>query len=210
MQKSTKEHWDTVYASTPVQRLGWYEPEPILSLEMIENCAIDIGDPILDVGAGSTTLIDSLIQRNYKNITALDISAAALKELRNRLDERKATQVNWLVADITQPAETQMLHDSAIWHDRAMLHFLTDEAARQAYLTVLKKVLRPGGFAIIAVFSKEGATQCSGLDVQRYDENDLGTFLGSTFELKESRDYDYLMPSGGVRSYLYVRFRRRV
>jgi len=210
MKNSTKEHWNTVYASKPVQQLGWYETEPTISLEMIESCGIEKSDPILDVGAGATTLIDALLQRNFTNITALDISAAALEKLRIRLGEAQAAQVNWLVANITNPADTAGLQDFVLWHDRAMLHFLTDEVTRQAYRTTLEQALRPGGFAIIAAFAKEGATQCSGLDVQRYDAQSLSAFLGPTFELKESRALTYQMPSGDLRPYVYTRFQKRI
>ncbi len=208
MRNSIKEHWNKFYSSNPVKQLGWHEVEPQVSLALIENCSVDKGDSILDIGAGATTLIDHLVQQNYQNIIALDISEVALEKLRKKLDPKKASRVRVLVDDITKPTAVLALDDIAIWHDRALLHFLTEDEQQQTYLSVLKKVTRPGGYVIIAAFAKDGATKCSGLDVKRYDDKSLAAFLGEEFELKESIDFLYQMPSGGVRPYVYVRFQR--
>jgi hypothetical protein len=45
--------------------------------------------------------------------------------------------------------------------------------------------------------------------VRRYDEAALVEALGDEFELLESRRYIYTQPSGGLRPYVYTRFRRR-
>jgi hypothetical protein len=100
------------------------------------------------------------------------------------------------------------LANIAIWHDRALLHFLTEKEQQQAYLSVMKKVVRAGGYVVIAAFAKNGASKCSGLTVKRYDCSGLSALLGEGFELKESIDYQYQMPSGEMRPYVYVRFQR--
>jgi len=210
MSSSTKEHWNNVYSSGSVKQLGWYEAEPEVSLKMIKNCLIDRDDPILDIGAGATTLIDCLIEQNYENITAMDISEVALQVLRMRLGSEKASLVQMLVDDVTNPTAVLELQDIAIWHDRALLHFLTEDVQRQVYLSVLKKVLRSEGYVIIAAFAKHGASKCSGLNVERYDTKSLAALLGGEFELKESVDYQYQMLSGDVRPYVYSRFQRKV
>ena len=158
------------------------------------------------MGSGATTLVDCLLARQYQNITAVDISEKALSQLQARLGEKKASQVRWIVDDITQPTVVSDLKDIAIWHDRAMLHFLTDTGGQQAYLSTLKKVLRTGGYVIIAAFALDGAEKCSGLNVRRSDAYSLAAFLGDAFSLIESLDYVYRMPSGDLRPYVYVRF----
>jgi ubiquinone/menaquinone biosynthesis C-methylase UbiE len=209
MSRSNKEHWNKVYSSNSEQQLGWYEDSPTLSLELIEKCSINKNDPILDVGSGATTLIDFLVNQNYRRIIALDISEVALEKLRSRLSVEKASQVQWLIDDITKPTSILELKDIAIWHDRALLHFLIEEKQRQVYLSVLKKVIRDGGYAIIATFAKSGASQCSGLNVKRYDHESLAAFLGDEFELKESVEFEYQMPSGAIRPYVYGRFQKK-
>ncbi len=207
MSSPLKEHWNRVYSTREIHRLGWYEPESTPSIRLIERCSLDPDCKILDVGSGATTLIGSLLSRGYRNITALDISEVALEKARERLGEPLASQVHWIVDDMTNPSVALDLSDVAIWHDRAVFHFLTEEPQRQAYLSVLRKALMPGGFVIMAAFAVGGATRCSGLQVQNYDASTLSRMLGPDFELVESLDYTYHMPSGDIRPYIYVLFR---
>jgi hypothetical protein len=50
-----------------------------------------------------------------------------------------------------------------VWHDRAVYHFLVDRAQQARYRDRLKRLLEPGGLAIIATFSPDGPAMCSGL-----------------------------------------------
>jgi len=77
------------------------------------------------------------------------------------------------------------------------------------YLSTLKKVLKKGGYVIIAAFSLKGAKKCSGLDVKNYDQNMLAKFLGEDFSLLEYFDYTYYMPSGKPRPYVYTLFQNK-
>ncbi|MDZ7728030.1 MAG: class I SAM-dependent methyltransferase [Dehalococcoidia bacterium] len=74
-----------------------------------------------------------------------------------------------------------------IWHDRAVFHFLVDEASRRAYLEALGRGLRPGGRAIISTFGPNGPAECSGLPVSRYDGASLQAAIGDMVELREER-----------------------
>jgi ubiquinone/menaquinone biosynthesis C-methylase UbiE len=208
MANSMKEHWDRVYISREVCKLGWYEETPTPSLMMISKADIKKDESILDVGAGATTLIDNLIELGYRNIVAVDISAVALDNLKKRLGERKALLIKWIVDDITRPVHIIKLQDVTLWHDRAVLHFLLEEDQRQMYLNTLKKTVKRGGNVIIAAFSLKGAKKCSGLDVKNYDQEMLAGFLGKDFDLIEYFDYVYKMPSGDLRPYIYTLFKR--
>lgn len=210
MSESLKEHWDRVYSSTPVTQLGWYEPQPTPSLELIRHCVLNKPEPILDVGSGASTLIHALLDEGYENITALDISQVALQKAQSELDVEKAARVRWLVEDITQPSGSFNLTGIVLWHDRAVFHFLKTGQQRQDYLTTLLRVVRPGGYVILAAFAKNGASRCSGLDVQNYDADSLSHFLGSEFHLIESKSHTYQMPSGDLRPYVYTLFRRKI
>ena len=209
MTATLKEHWNTVFSSNPENHLGWYEAVPQKSLDLIEHCSLDKNDPILDVGSGNSLLIDYLIDQKYTNLFALDISEVALEKMRSRLGNEKPSKIRILVEDITAPAAVLNLQNIALWHDRALLHFLTKDQQRQTYRSVLEKVLRPGVYVIIAAFAKDGAEKCSGLDVHRHDETSLVDLLGEAFDLKESIRYRYQMPSGAIRPYIYIRFQRR-
>jgi ubiquinone/menaquinone biosynthesis C-methylase UbiE len=208
MNGSIKEHWNEIYAALDGDELTWYEEIPEPSIKLLSKCHINKNEYILDVGAGASTFIDYLINQGYSNIIAADISEIALNKLKERLGKEKATLVRWLVDDITQPIHIQRLRDIAVWHDRAVLHFLLEEHQQHMYLSTLRKVIKKGGYVIIATFSLRGAKKCSGLDVKNYDQNMLAKFLGKDFKLLEYFDHTYYMPSGEPRPYIYTLFQK--
>ena len=85
----------------------------------------------------------------------------------------------------------------------------TKENNLKMYLSTLKKVIKKGGYVIIAAFSLKGAKKCSGLDVKNYDQNMLAKFLGQDFSLLEHFDYTYYMPSGEPRPCIYALFQKQ-
>ena len=208
MASSSKDHWNRVYTNNPIPELGWYETRPAPSIQLIERCAIPKHFPIADIGSGATTLISELLGLGYQNLIAIDISDIALEKARTQLEKEGAAQVHWMVDDIINPSAVLQLENIAIWHDRAVFHFLIEEHHRQAYHSVLEKVVMPGGFIIMATFAMDGAPKCSGLPVQRYSVEGLCEFIGDGFRLVEDFDYTYRMPSGDLRPYIYTRFQR--
>jgi SAM-dependent methyltransferase len=210
MDQASKRHWNKVYSSKPTTQLGWYEANPATSLEFLQQCALDKNEPILDVGAGATTFVDHLLVAGYQNVIALDISQVALDQLQDRLGEERAAQVQWISDDITKPSRMLALGQVALWHDRACLHFMIEDSQQQAYVSVLKQVLRPDGYAIISAFAVGGADKCSRLDVINYDDAGLCDLLGEEFELKTSEQYTYTMPSGDLRPYVSALFRKKI
>ena len=205
-----EDHWNRIYSTNPVPTLGWYEPTPEPSLKLLEKCGLGIEDPILDIGAGASTFMDCLIDKGFQNLYALDISEIALDKLKTRLGEEKASRVSWIVEDVNQATRLTKLSQVALWHDRALLHFLIEEERQQAYKRALLNTIRQGGYAMIAAFSLQGANQCSGLAVHNYDQNSLAEFLGESFALIEYIDYLYTMPSGDFRPYVYTLFQRQL
>ncbi len=208
MDSLVKEHWNKIYSSRDVDKLSWYEEVPEPSIRLLSRCHLNKDEFVLDVGAGASTFIDYLINQGFSNIIATDISEISLNKLKERLGKEKASKVRWIVDDITQPIYIQNLRDISLWHDRAVLHFLLKENQQQVYLSTLKKVIKKGGYVIIAAFSLEGAKKCSGLDVKNYDQNMLAEFLGKEFSLLEYFDYTYHMPSGEPRPYIYTLFQK--
>ncbi len=201
-----KSHWEKVYQKTDFDKLGWYEQQAKSSLDLIQHCKLSKDTKILNVGAGATTLIDDLLKLGFQNIIVNDISAPALEVLKKRLTADDQHKVQFLVDDLTHPTKISKLKDVAVWHDRAVLHFFTDKNDQKTYFDILKSVLKPGGFAIIAVFNLEGASKCSGLNVFRYNAAMLQEHLGNDFKLLKSFNYAYTMPSGDERSYVYTLF----
>jgi EEF1A lysine methyltransferase 2 len=209
MNKSVKEHWNKIYFSKEIRTLGWYEERPEPTLKLLSKCNLSKSAAILDVGAGVTKLIDFLIDSGYTNITVADISEVALEKLKERLGKEKSLLINCIVDDLTQPKYINQLKNIALWHDRAVLHFLLKERHQQTYFETLKKVVQKGGYVIISAFSLDGAKKCSGLDVLNYDQNMLSKKLGDDFELIEDFDYIYHMPSGDTRPFIYTLFQKK-
>jgi len=207
MESNLKKHWNSAYSVNDITQLGWYEEDPKPSLQLIQNCKLPKDARILNVGVGTSTLIDELLNFGYKNIIASDLSSAALDKLQLRLGSKK-NSVHWVVDDLTNPRLLSKIDPVDLWHDRAVLHFFTNEEEQNTYFSLLKKIIKPNGYVLISVFNSEGATKCSGLNVHRYDKGLLMDKLGADFKLMEYFNYNYTMPSGDTRPYIYTLFKR--
>ena len=205
--RDRKKHWDRVYEKSESETLGWYEDYPAPSLNLIHQCNLDKSARILNIGAGDSKLVDNLVELGYTNILANDISTAALETLKSRLGSQ-SKKVTWIIDDITNPSELHSVEPVNLWHDRAVLHFFTEEKDRETYFKLLNRMVKPGGFAIIAAFNLQGAEKCSGLPVYRYNSEMLEKEMAGNFELTDSFDYTYTMPSGNTREYVYTLFRK--
>ena len=198
-----KAHWEKVYSTKPTERLGWYEPHLLISLSWIKELALARDAPIIDVGGGASTLADDLLDAGYQSLTALDISESALTCVKTRLGKR-AERVTWLTGDITS-VELPARH-YALWHDRAVFHFLTDPEQQRHYRKQLLKALMPEGHLIIGTFAPEAPPTCSGLPVQRYSADTLNRTLGVEFELIREHKEQNVTPGGVEQMYLYCHF----
>ncbi len=197
-----REHWNRAWRETPEDRLSWRRPGEATSLALIGRTGVAFDDPVIDVGGGSGRLADALLDEGYRDVTILDVSAAALSLGRARLGPR-ATMVRWLDEDVTRfdPARAYRL-----WHDRAVFHFLVDAADRQRYVAALRRALAAGGHAIIATFAIDGPERCSGLPVVRYDAQAMVDELGGGFALQETLDETHETPAGREQRFCWFRF----
>jgi SAM-dependent methyltransferase len=205
MEASQKDHWEAVYSTEDETGVSWFQDNPLPSLELIEQARPNHDAAIIDIGGGASRLADALLERGFRRVTVLDISAAALDLAALRLG-RRASEIQWIVDDVTawEPARR-----FDIWHDRAAFHFLIAEADRAAYIARLKQALVPGGYAIIATFSADGPETCGGLPVHRYDAAGLARQLGEEFILMDSRTHNHVTPSNSSQRFQFSMFRRR-
>jgi hypothetical protein len=95
-----------------------------------------------------------------------------------------------------------------LWHDRAVLHFLTEPRDRTAHAEALRRVVEPGGFVLISGFALSGPERCSGLPVLRADPGAIATLFGPGFDLMEAFKEDHQTPFGGQARFVFTRFRR--
>lgn len=200
-------HWNNTYCKNPIDKLGWYEDNPTPSLQLIDKCGLDIDASILNIGAGTSTLVDELLNKGYQNIIVNDISSTALDKLKDRLGSQQ-DKIEWIVDDVTNPELLSKLEKVDLWHDRAVLHFFCDAESQKAYFDLLRQLVKKNGYVIIAAFNLEGAIKCTGLPIHRYNTEMLQKKLGNDFKLIESFDYIYTMPSGDTRVYVYTLFKR--
>jgi SAM-dependent methyltransferase len=200
------DHWENVYATKGEKDVSWFQQQADISIEIIDALWGTKPASFIDIGGGASRLADALVVRPGFRVTVLDLSKSALEAARSRIGP-KADNITWIVADITQwkPAEA---YD--IWHDRAALHFLTEESERARYAEALRSALLPGGIAIIGTFALDGPEKCSGLPVMRHDATSLGAMLGEEFELIDSRPHMHQTPWGSVQSFQFSSFRRLI
>jgi len=103
---------------------------------------------VIDIGGGASLLVDRLLARGYTDLAVLDVSSTALEIARRRLGDE--APVRWLHEDLLswQPERRY-----ALWHDRAVFHFLTHATERATYLTTMRQALSDSGALILATFA---------------------------------------------------------
>ena len=195
-----EQHWKAIYTQKDSKKVSWFQEHAETSLKIIEGHEPDLSASIIDVGAGASTLVDDLVKKGYSAITVLDISAEALAIAQQRMGVM-AEPVNWRCANIL--SAVLPTHQYDVWHDRAVFHFLTDEAQRKAYVSQVMKALKPSGKVIIATFGPDGPLKCSGLPIVRYDHERLHQEFGGAFELLEHGEEEHLTPDGSVQQFVY-------
>jgi len=201
----SKEHWDRVYATRPTESVSWFQAHAEQSLRLIRGTGVPRSGAIIDVGGGASTLVDDLLTEGYSAVTVLDLSASALNVAKQRLGSR-AARVEWIEASITEVDLPAHAYD--VWHDRAVFHFLTDNAARQAYVAAVLRSVKPGGHVIVATFDADGPTQCSGLPVMRYSADELHAEFGAPFALLAHEKEEHRTPFGTVQKFIYCYCRK--
>ncbi len=200
-----KSHWEKEFLQKASQEESWYQPRLEMSLALLPVTGVEKEAGIIDVGGGTSTFVDDLVDAGYSDVTVLDIAAPALKRVKERLGDR-AADVHWIEADVRRvplpPARF------SLWHDRAVFHFLTEQESRERYKATMKSALRLGGHAIFATFDLDGPPQCSGLDVVRYSPESLLAELGPGLRLIHGARETHETPSGNPQEFTYACFQK--
>jgi len=196
----TKTHWEHIYETKAPTQVSWYQEHAQYSLQFIQKTGVQKTDHIIDIGSGTSTLVDDLIVAGFQNISVLDVSGTSLQVARQRLGQR-AMNVNWIEADITQVDLPYEAYD--VWHDRAVFHFLTQAADRLRYIESVRWSVRKGGHVIVATFAPDGPDHCSGLEVVRYSPESLHDEFGKGFEIVDSTRETHHTPFGTEQRFIY-------
>lgn len=199
-------HWDEIFTLKTSDEMSWFQATPTTSLELLAKWSSDDAS-LVDIGAGNSTLVDGLIERSWRDVTLLDISAKALDDVRRHLSTRTmSTTVSYVVADIKEWTPERHY---GVWHDRAVFHFLVEQADQEQYVRTAAQALSSGSPLLLATFSPSGPTHCSGLPVARHDPDDLERIFSSSFVLVDSHFEEHTTPMQSVQSFTWVVLRRR-
>lgn len=199
------EHWNQIFTSKADKELGWYEADVGQTLAFLDRIPNAASQTVFLPGAGTSLLVDELLARGNRLILN-DISSEALARLRDRVGAR-GESVEWLLQDISKPLPIGAIQ-ADIWIDRAVLHFLLADSEIVGYFENVRAVVKPGGYVLLAEFSKAGAPRCAGLDVHRYSIDEMSARLGRGFALVAAEDYTFVNPAGAPRPYVYGLFQR--
>lgn len=191
-------HWNDRYRTIGATDVSWYEAEPTVSLELFDILGIGPNDPVIDIGGGASTLVDHLLGRGHEDLAVLDLSVAALDEAKHRTGD--PTAITWINEDLLTWVPPRRWR---VWHDRAVLHFLTTDHERDAYARTIAAALEPGGSFVLGAFAPDGPTHCSGLEVRRQSFDDLADLVGASHVI-ERRHHLHRTPSGGEQSFNWI------
>ena len=203
-QRTPGEHWERVWTKRRPDEVSWSQKLPERSLRLVTTVLPDREGPIIDVGGGASPLVGALLDKGYEDLTVLDIAPGALEHARRRVGSR-ADRMNWIVADLM---EHRFERRYALWHDRAVLHFLTDDVPRARYVAQLTQAVEFGGQVVLATFGPDGPDRCSGLAVRRYGPADMEELLGPAFGPVSFEDEVHVTPAGVEQPFVYGVFTR--
>lgn len=202
MTSNEKAHWEEVYKSKTPEQVSWTQTKPVHSLQFIENSKLPKDAKIIDIGGGDSNLVDFLLEQGYTDITVMDISKNALLRAQARLGER-ANQVKWIESNVVDFKPTEKY---ALWHDRAVFHFLTTPQDIAAYQAIVNDAVTD--VLVMATFSKNGPLRCSGLDIQQYNSEDLTAVFAEEFTLNNSLYDDHITPFDTKQNFVYCQFNK--
>jgi SAM-dependent methyltransferase len=194
-----RDHWDGVYGNKAQEDLSWTQPSSRTSARLVLGAVPHRGS-VVDVGAGAADLVDLVLDAGHDDVTALDVSAAALAASQERLGPRAAA-VAWVVSDVLTWEPGRRFD---VWHDRAVFHFLTDPADIRRYVALVARVLNPGGTLVIGTFAPDGPAQCSGLPVARYSAEDLAETFGPDLLLAATEREEHHTPWGAPQAFTWA------
>ena len=205
MDNPYKQHWENVFTTKLEDEVSWFQPYPKTSMEFVELFNLPLHANIIDIGGGDSHFVDALLDKGYKNVYVLDISANAIERAKQRLGAR-ASKVHWIVCDITE-FEPPVQFD--FWHDRAAFHFLTTEDTIYKYVSIAEDAIKKGGYLILGTFSENGPTKCSGLEIRQYSEASMSARFEIAFDRIKCIEEDHKTPFNTIQNFLFCSFKRK-
>ena len=196
---STKSHWEKIYSEKSPQEVSWTQEIPETSIEFFNEFKLSKTSPIIDVGGGESKFVDYLLEEGYQDISVLDISENAIKRAMDRLG-KKSKNIKWIVCDIN---DFKPKKKYALWHDRAVFHFLTSDIDINKYVENVK--LYSENF-IVGTFSTSGPKKCSGLEISQYDKNLLSKLFEESMTINKVEYINHITPFETTQNFIFCSF----
>jgi SAM-dependent methyltransferase len=200
-----KDHWENVFATKAENEVSWFQSYPHTSVKLLEECNPPLDGNVIDVGGGDSHFVDVLIDKGYRNIFVLDISANAIERAKKRLG-KKAEQVNWIISDssgFVPPVQFDF------WHDRASFHFQTDEQQKASYASIASGYIKPDGHLVLGTFSDKGPEKCSGLKICQYNSAAMTERFSLSFDTVKCFTEDHQTPFNTLQNFMFCIFRKK-
>ena len=196
---STRSHWEKIYLEKSPQEVSWTQDVPETSIEFFNEFKLSKTSPIIDVGGGESKFVDYLLEEGYQDISVLDISENAIKRAMDRLG-KKSKNIKWIVCDIN---DFKPKKKYALWHDRAVFHFLTSDIDINKYVENVK--LYSENF-IVGTFSTSGPKKCSGLDITQYNKSLLSKLFEEFMAIKKIEHINHITPFETTQNFIFCSF----
>lgn len=143
--------------TSPNELAAWREAQRIW-VHLIRGLHLVPEAPIVDIGAGSSMMVDTLLAHGFTNLTAVDVSTSTLARTRQRV----GAGVDLVVADVREYRTDVPV---ALWHDRVVFHDLAP-AERTRYRENLHASLAADGHAVIDAYASSPAELAEELDLR--------------------------------------------
>lgn len=196
------EHWEAIYSTKGSAELSWFEESPVTSLRLITSVSTS-GSAVVDVGCGTSFLVDRLFALGYRDITLLDVSQYALDVVRARLVS--AEGVEFVHGDVLSFAPSRHFD---VWHDRAVFHFLVSADERFRYVELAASAVGVAGSLILGEFGENGPTSCSGLPVARHGATEIEELFSPHFMLDRFEREEHVTPWGSTQAFNWMVLKR--
>ena len=157
------------------------------------------------IGAGVSALLLELVANGYNSLDAVDVSRAALDQLRERLGP-DLEAVRFVCSDVR---DLHLARQVDVWHDRAVFHFLIETEDQLLYKQAVNETVALGGHLVIATFAVGGPDHCSGLPVVQRSADELAELFSEEFELVEYCTRDHVTPWGVAQPFTHTLLTRR-
>src|SRR3989339_53621 len=203
--ENLKSHWEKVFAIKAENEVSWFQEYPKTSVEFFELFNLPLDANIIDIGGGDSHLVDVFLEKGYKNIYVLDISANALERAKHRLADN-AKSVHWIVSDVVDFVPPVKFD---FWHDRAAFHFLTSDEKIDKYVSIAENNIKQDGYLILGTFSEKGPEKCSGLEIKQYSETSMSYRFESGFERIKCITEQHQTPFNTTQNFLFCSFQKK-